>query len=149
MTQKRKPALWIACGLTALALIAGGILLLTRGNSTKPHEGGIRLLLDGAEMTETVLDPAGGDGLRVIVTVNGNEEANLPFGTEHTLQVIQDSGRNTVRITKDAVYMEEADCHGQDCVKMEPVTRDNLEIRVMGGFIICLPHRVSVEVRGN
>ena len=149
MTEKRKPALWIACGLTALALITGGILLLTRGNSGKPPEGGIRLLLDGAEMTETVLDPAGGDGLRVIVTVNGNEEANLPFGTEHTLQVIQDSGKNTVRMTKDAVYMEEADCHGQDCMKMEPVTRDNLEMRVMGGFIICLPHRVSVEVRGN
>ena len=149
MTEKRKPALWIACGMTALALITGGILLLTRGNSGKPPEGGIRLLLDGAEMTETVLDPAGGDGLRVIVTVNGNEEANLPFGTEHTLQVIQDNGKNTVRMTKDAVYMEEADCHGQDCVKMEPVTRDNLEMRVMGGFIICLPHRVSVEVRGN
>ena len=149
MTEKRKPALWIACGLTALALIAGGILLLTRGNSTKPHEGGIRLLLDGAEMTETVRDPEGGDGLRVIVTVDGEEKANLPFGTEHTLQVIQDSGRNTVRITEDVVYMEEADCHGQDCVKMEPVTRDNLEMRVMGGFIICLPHRVSVEVRGN
>lgn len=149
MTEKRKPALWIACGLTALALITGGILLLTRGNSGKPPEGGIRLLLDGAEMTETVLDPAGGDGLRVIVTADGEEKANLPFGTEHTLQVIQDSGRNTVRITKDAVYMEEADCHGQDCVKMEPVTHDNLEMRVMGGFIICLPHRVSVEVRGN
>jgi Uncharacterized protein conserved in bacteria len=149
MTQKRKPALWIACGLTALALIAGGILLLPRGNSTKPHEGGIRLLLDGAEMKETVTDPEGGDGLRVIVTVDGEEKANLPFGTEHTLQVVQDSGRNTVKITRDAVYMEEADCHGQDCVKMEPVTRDNLEMRVMGGFIICLPHRVSVEVRGN
>ena len=149
MTEKRKPALWIACGLTALALITGGILLLTRGNSGKPPEGGIRLLLDGAEMTETVLDPAGGDGLRVIVTADGEEKANLPFGTEHTLQVIQDNGKNTVRMTKNAVYMEEADCRGQDCVKMEPVTRDNLEMRVMGGFIICLPHRVSVEVRGN
>ena len=149
MMKKRKPALWIACGLAALALVTGGILLLTRGNSGEPREGGIRLLLDGAEMTETVRDPEGGDGLRVIVTVDGNEAANLPFGMEHTLQVIQDSGRNTVRITKDAVYMEEADCHGQDCVKMEPVTRDNLEMRVMGGFIICLPHRVSVEVRGK
>lgn len=149
MMKKRKPALWIACGLAALALVTGGILLLTRGNGGEAHEGGIRLLLDGAEITETVTDPEGGDGLRVIVTVDGNEAANLPFGMEHTLQVIQDSGRNTVRITKDAVYMEEADCHGQDCVKMEPVTRDNLEMRVMGGFIICLPHRVSVEVRGN
>ena len=149
MMKKRKPALWIACGLAVLTLVTGGILLLTRGNGGEAHEGGIRLLLDGAEMTETVRDPEGGDGLRVIVTVDGNEAANLPFGMEHTLQVIQDSGRNTVRITKDAVYMEEADCHGQDCVKMEPVTRDNLEMRVMGGFIICLPHRVSVEVRGN
>ena len=129
MMKKRKPALWIACGLAALALITGGILLLTRGSGGKT--------------------PEGGDGLRVIVTVDGDEAANLPFGTEHTLQVIQDSGRNTVRITPDAVYMEEADCHGQDCVKMEPVTRDNLEMRVMGGFIICLPHRVSVEVRGK
>ena len=149
MTQKRKPALWIACGLIALALITGGILLLTRGSGGKAPEGGIRLLLDGAELTETVTDPEGGDGLRVIVTVNGNEAANLPFGTEHTLQVIQQGGTNTVRITPDAVYMEEADCHGQDCVKMEPVTRDNLEMRVMGGFIICLPHRLSVEVRGK
>ena len=149
MMKKRKPALWIASGLAALALVTGGILLLTRGNSGEPREGGIRLLLDGAEITETVTDPEGGDGLRVIMTVDGNEAANLPFGTEHTLQVIQDSGRNTVRITKDAVYMEEADCHGQDCVKMEPVTRDNMEMRVMGGFIICLPHRVSVEVRGK
>ena len=131
MMKKRKPALWIASGLAALALVTGGILLLTRGNGGEAHEGGIRLLLDGAEMTETVRDPEGGDGLRVIVTVDGNEAANLPL------------------ITKDAVYMEEADCHGQDCVKMEPVTRDNLEMRVMGGFIICLPHRVSVEVRGK
>jgi hypothetical protein len=30
---------------------------------------------------------------------------------------------------------------------MGEVTRDNLEVRVMGGFIICLPHKISVEVR--
>ena len=43
--------------------------------------------------------------------------------------------------------MESANCEGQDCVHMEPVTRDNLETRVMSGMIICLPHRLSVEVR--
>ena len=37
--------------------------------------------------------------------------------------------------------------HAQDCVQMGEVTRDNLEVRVMGGFIICLPHKISVEVR--
>ena len=149
MKKLRKPALWIACGALVLALAAGGILLLNSGNGGKTPDGRIILLLDGTEMTEPTVDPEGGDGLRVIVTVDGNEIANLPFGTEHTLQVVQGGGTNTVRITPDAVYMEEADCHGQDCVKMEPVTRDNLEMRVMGGFIICLPHRLSVEVRGK
>ena len=149
MKNGRRTALWIACGVLVLALAAGGILLLKNGNSGDMPEGGITLLLDGTEMTDPVLDPEDGDGLRVIVTVDGNEIANLPFGTEHTLQVIRDGGTNTLRITPDAVYMEEADCHGQDCVKMEPVTRDNLEMRVMGGFIICLPHRLSVEVRGK
>lgn len=149
MTKTRKTALRTACAVLALALAAGGILLLTRVYGGNPPAGGITLLLDGAEMTDPVLDPEAGDGLRVIVTADGNEIANLPFGTEHTLQVIQQGGTNTVRITPDAVYMEEADCHGQDCVKMEPVTRDNLEMRVMGGFIICLPHRLSVEVRGK
>ena len=149
MKNGRKTALWIACGVLVLALAAGGILLLTRGNGGHTPEDRIILLLDGTEMTEPVLNPEDGDGLRVIVTVDGNEIANLPFGTEHTLQVIQGGGTNTLRITADSVYMEEADCHGQDCVKMEPVTRDNLEMRVMGGFIICLPHRVSVEVRGK
>ena len=149
MKNGRRTALWIACGVLVLALAAGGILLLKNGNSNDMPEGSFTLLLDGAEMTDPVQDPEGGDGLRVIVTVDGNEVANLPFGTEHTLQVIQGGGTNTLRITADSVYMEEADCHGQDCVKMEPVTRDNLEMRVMGGFIICLPHRLSVEVRGR
>ena len=148
MKNGRKTALWAVCAVLVLALAAGGILLLIHGDGSMP-DGGMTLMLDGAELTEAVLDPEGGNGLRVIVTVDGNEVANLPFGTEHTLQVIQGSGMNTVRITPDAVYMQEADCHGQDCVKMEPVTRDNLEMRVMGGFIICLPHRLSVEVRGK
>ena len=149
MKNGRRTAMWIACGMLVLALAAGGVLLLKSRNGGNAPEGGITLLLDGAEMTDPVLDPEAGDGLRVIVTVDGNEIANLPFGTEHTLQVIQGGGTNTLRITADSVYMEEADCHGQDCVKMEPVTRDNLEMRVMGGFIICLPHRLSVEVRGK
>ena len=48
---------------------------------------------------------------------------------------------------KTAVRMEHANCEGQDCVQMEEITRDNLETRVMFGMIICLPHRLSVEVK--
>ena len=31
----------------------------------------------------------------------------------------------------------------------DEVTEENLEVRVLGGFIVCLPHKLSVEVRGS
>jgi hypothetical protein len=84
----------------------------------------------------------------VYVTCDGRPLIDLPFGEAHSVQVLlPDGAENTVAITGDAVYMEHADCENQDCVNMGAVTRDNLELRVMGGFIICLPHRISVEVR--
>lgn len=43
--------------------------------------------------------------------------------------------------------MTEADCPNQDCVQMGAVTAENLETRAMGGFIVCLPYRLAVEVR--
>ena len=86
-------------------------------------------------------------GLWVTVSVDGAAIAELPFEEKHTVKIEQDgTGENTVVLTGEAVYMQEADCPGRDCVSMGEVTRENLETRVMGGFIICLPHRLSVEV---
>ena len=101
------------------------------------------ILLDGEELTDAVVSPEAGDGLRVIIRLNDTVLADLPFGDEHTVEVIQKSGRNKVRITADAVYMEEADCPGHDCVDMGRYTRSNWETRQM---IVCLPHKLSVQV---
>ena len=68
----------------------------------------------------------------------------------HVVRVTQPDGAvNEIANTGSAVSMAEANCHNQDCVRMGEVTRDNYELRVMGGFIVCLPHRLSVEVRGE
>ena len=101
------------------------------------------VLLDGKELADTVVSPEAGDGLRVVIRLNDTVLADLPFGSEHTVEVIQKSGRNMIRITADAVWMEEADCPGHDCVDMGRYTRDNWETRNM---IVCLPHRLSVQV---
>ena len=86
--------------------------------------------------------------MRVYITCDGQPLLDLPFSEPHSVQILQDDGaENTVAITGNAVYMDHADCENQDCVQMGEVTRDNLELRVMGGFIICLPHKISVEVR--
>lgn len=108
---------------------------------------GTEILLDGEKVSSIPVTGGPGETTRVIVQIDDYRIADLPFGEEHTLQIIQPAGRNTVRITAESVYMEDADCHGRDCVGMGEITRDNLETRVYREFIICKPHRVIVEVR--
>ena len=134
--------------LSLLAALLLAALALTGCEAREP--GGMLLTLDGQPWEGGSLSPQSGDGLRVYVTLDGAPLADLPFGEAHTLVVRQpDGSENAVRLTGEAAYMESANCDNQDCVNMGEVTRDNLELRVMGGFIICLPHRVSVEVRGE
>ncbi len=132
----------------AVALLLGLVLALS---GCAPREtGGPRVLVDGRAFEGGSVEPDAGDGLRVYITLDGEPLIDLPFGIPRTVRVIQDGlGENTVAVTGDSVYMAHADCENQDCVDMGAVTRDNLEVRVMGGFIVCLPHRLSVEVRGE
>ena len=129
----------------ALLLAAGMLLAACAGREASSAT----VLLDGARWDGGALDPEAG-GLRVYVTWDGQPLIDLPFAQAHTVEVRSPGGgHNVVALTGDSVCMESADCENQDCVQMGTVTRDNLEVRVMGGFIICLPHRVSVEVRGD
>ena len=138
-----KKRVWIAVLLLAAAAAVLCFVLLRPGTKT----AGTQILLDGKALSDPVLSPDSKD-LRVILTLDGKEIVNLPFEEAHTVKVIQENGdENTLVLTGDRVYMESANCEGQDCVHMEKITRDNLETRVMFGMIICLPHRLSVEVR--
>lgn len=131
--------------LTAL-LLALALALCGCGTGGSTQEGP-QITLDGVPWDGRPVSPEAGD-MRVYVTLDGKALIDLPFGEAHTLTITQPGlGKNTVAITPDSVYMLEADCENQDCVQMGAVTRDNLEVRVMGGFIVCLPHRISVEVR--
>ena len=129
-----------------LAVITAVICFVLLRPGAQP--AGAQILLDGEPFAGPALSPEKQDNLRVILTLDGQEIANLPFGEAHTVRVLQDNGdENTLVLTGESVYMERANCEGQDCVHMEEITQDNLETRVMFGMIICLPHRLSVEVR--
>ena len=111
-------------------------------------EGDYALTLDGSAWRGGTAAAGRESGLRVIVTLDGREIAVLPFGEAHVLRVaLKEGGSNEITLTGDSVSMTEADCPNQDCVHMGAVTAENLETRVMGGFIVCLPHRLAVEVR--
>jgi len=143
--KQNKRNVFLLIGIAALIALGAILFFVLRGGG--PAED-YTLELDGkrAEAPLTVEKP--GEELRVIVTLDGKEIASLPFGEDHNLRIRQGNGdENLVRITEEAVLMESANCEGQDCVHMEKVTRENMETRVMFGMIICLPHKVSVEVR--
>ena len=138
-----------ARGLVRAALIfAAACGCLTLSGCGRKAEPAVQVLLDGQEWDGAPVSPDAEDDLRVYVTLDGAALIDLPFSETHTVTVIQpEVGENTVELTGDSVVMAHADCENQDCVDMGAVTRDNLELRVMGGFIVCLPHRLSVEVR--
>lgn len=132
--------LWLLL-LLALCLIPGGC--------RAPETEETAVLLDGKAYAGDAAGQADG-GLRVYITLDGAALIDLPFSEEHSVTVRQaDGSENTVRMTGTSVFMESANCENQDCVRMGEVTEENLELRVMGGFIICLPHRISVEVRDS
>lgn len=140
--MKRKSL--IAVALLAVSAAVLCFVLLRPGAQT----AGAQVFLDGEPFSGPALSPEKQDDLRVILTLDGQEIADLPFGEAHRVRVLQGSGdENTLVLTGESVYMESANCEGQDCVHMEKITRENLETRVMFGMIICLPHRLSVEVR--
>ena len=130
----------------AVLVLAAAALLYSLLLRSAPSSG-YTLLVDGQPPASSVLSPEK-KNLRILLTLDGKEIANLPFGEEHAVFFRRyDGAENLLRISSDAVWMESANCEGQDCVHMEKITRENLETRVMFGMIICLPHRLSAEVR--
>lgn len=132
------------------AALLMAVCLMASGCAPAPQTSGVRVFVDDEAWDGTPISEGSGDELRVYITFDGQPLLDVPFGEPRNVRILQaDGSENTVAITGDAVYMAHADCENQDCVRMGAVTRDNLELRVMGGFIVCLPHRISVEVRGE
>ena len=148
-TARGRETVRMAAVLLAAAAIALALLLKPAAPKTGSGDGEtVQVLVDGEDWTGKPAGETAAEGLHVYITLNGEELITLPFGEAHTIRIIQpDGGENTVTMTGKAVSMTEANCPGHDCVQMGEVTAENLEVRVMGGFIICLPHRISVEVR--
>ncbi len=77
-------------------------------------------------------------GTVCVVWLEGKEYARLSLLTDTVIDI------EGCRIcVKDGqVYMEEADCPGQDCVHMKPVSE-------AGQVIACLPNKIVLEIKGN
>ena len=77
----------------------------------------------------------------------------LPLPTEgeylRTLRQIQPDGSewvNVLHVTPDGFWMEDSNCNGHDCMDEGIVTLENREERILGNVVICLPHRLMLEL---
>lgn len=79
----------------------------------------------------------------VRITSEGEIFAELDLSTtkNETLEISCSSGKNVIRIENGEIWVSEADCSDQTCVKMG---------RLGGGMpIVCLPHRLIIEFVGR
>ena len=86
---------------------------------------------------------AGADkGLTAVVTVDGElrEELNLKENERVAIDTLW--GFNIVETKDGQVFVTEADCRDQICV-------DHKKIEKVGETIVCLPHKMVVEIVGE
>ncbi len=79
------------------------------------------------------------------ITVNGKVYKNIPLSAhkgEEIIEVKTESGINVVSVKDDAIAIIEADCPDKVCVQPGYIDK-------VGDRLVCLPHRVMVEIKGD
>lgn len=83
------------------------------------------------------------DGALAVVKVDGNIVEKLDLKRENVIEVDgYDGGVNKIEVKGGKVRMTYADCPDELCVKTGWISKT-------GETIVCLPHRVVVEITGG
>lgn len=83
------------------------------------------------------------EGSAVIITVDGEIYQQTELDQNNTIKIKQDNGDyNEVIIEDGYVWMTDADCPDKLCVKHNKIHYDH-------ETIVCLPHKVVVEIVGG
>lgn len=83
-----------------------------------------------------------GEGASVRILLEGQLYGEYDLRVDREISVAYGGGFNKVIIKDGQVYVAEADCPDGWCVRHAAVSR-------AGEVIVCLPHRLIVEIRGN
>ena len=81
-------------------------------------------------------------GSHVTVWADGTQRGVYPLDREQEIAIETQSGTNILRIQDGSAKITQADCPDRLCVRQK-------EISKKGQSIICLPHKIVVEVTGE
>ena len=79
------------------------------------------------------------DGDTVTISIEGEPGGSYPLSENREIPIIQGGFENTIVIRDGTVYMKKANCPGKECVRQGRISQS-------GESIICLPHRIVVEI---
>lgn len=82
------------------------------------------------------------EGLKVVVTINGDIYKEYSLSEDIVDNIKIDDNENTLVIEQGKVYVSEADCKDKICVNHKAISN-------VGETIICLPHKLVVEIKGE
>ncbi|WP_334160265.1 NusG domain II-containing protein [Muricomes intestini] len=83
------------------------------------------------------------EGAEVVVTVDGEVYKTMPLDKDAALTLGEKQGNyNVVEVKGGEVTMTEANCRDQICVNHKAIHYNHESI-------VCLPHKVTVEIRGG
>ena len=88
-----------------------------------------------------ILSP-GEKGAYAVIYIDGEEFERLPLDEDIEFPVATKAGENIVVISGGKVSVTEADCPDKLCVKQGKIDRQ-------GETIVCLPHKLVVEIEGG
>lgn len=78
----------------------------------------------------------------VTVRVAGDLYGDYPLAQDQELTIRTSYGSNTVVIKDSTVCVTHSDCSNQICVQHSTISKT-------GEMIVCLPHRLSIEITSN
>ena len=83
------------------------------------------------------------NGSAITVTVDGQLYGTYTLSESREIPIELDGGISNVIVIEDgAAYMKDADCPDKLCMRQGAISRD-------GQTIVCLPHKLVVEVTGG
>lgn len=81
------------------------------------------------------------NGGKVCITINGMLYGEYSLTENQIITIDEPLGYNQIMIENGTVFMSEADCPDKYCMEYQPISKTN-------ETIICLPHKLVVEVMG-
>jgi hypothetical protein len=100
----------------------------------------ILFLLAAAAISYGLLQMTSKAGNEVTITVDKEVVVTASLDKDQDIEVPLADGVNLIQIKDGSVTMTEADCPDQICVKHKAISKS-------GETIVCLPHKVIVEIK--